>query len=336
MREHKKNVIALFVICLLLVPTFIYGASIKAMEGQEPLQTVQKTAEKKVLQKITVLPRNVELTKGATEAQFKEKITVSAYFKGDKAPQVVTDYTTNFGQIKDQTGNKTVKVQYTVDGCCKQAKVCVTFCKDSGPTVPTTSPSPSPTVTPETTPSPSPSATPDTGDDGIGKSMTPYISGYPDGTFRPNQPTTREEFASMLAHIVTGNKIPTNLENVYKDVENSRYSNAAIAYLTKEGVISPDKDGNFRPADAITKSEGKAMLEALSSYIKDQDTHWPLLKNKISRAEAVVMLNKMFDVDCESVDTTKPNFSDINEDTPHYAEIICATRGKAQPRVEAK
>jgi hypothetical protein len=84
------------------------------------------------------------------------------------------------------------------------------------------------------------------------------ISGYPDGTFRPNNPITRAEFVSILVkalQLTAYNPATPDFNDVargdwfYNSVENAVYAGIAKGY-----------GGAFKPNDPITREEMAAIL----------------------------------------------------------------------------
>lgn len=120
--------------------------------------------------------------------------------------------------------------------------------------------------------------------------MTKYgfIKGYPDGSFKPNQPITRAEFASIAAKV-------SQVENAgagsFTDVDSNYWAYGDINKLVREGWIEGYEDGTFKPENEITRSESvtiankmqirypdKEYIDAkkalLESYTDLDETHW--------------------------------------------------------------
>jgi len=84
------------------------------------------------------------------------------------------------------------------------------------------------------------------------------ILGFPDGSFRPNSPITREQFAAMLTRAAA---IQTNGSLPYTDA--ASVSNWAYNYVYSvlySGFMHGDAIGTFRPHDKITRAEAAAAM----------------------------------------------------------------------------
>jgi polyhydroxyalkanoate synthesis regulator phasin len=91
------------------------------------------------------------------------------------------------------------------------------------------------------------------------------IGGFPNGTFRPNDEITREQFAAI---VVKALKLPTAVSGgkVFIDVPSTRWSAPAIAAASNAGLIGGFPDGTFKPADNITRAQALVILsKALGS-----------------------------------------------------------------------
>lgn len=315
MNEKTKSMILLFLISLVLIPSFIYGASAK-----NSVQTKEENV-KKVLTSIKVNPEKVEIPKGSDEKTFRNAIKVLAYYKKASEPTVVTNYVTNYEKLKNQTGSQRVTIKYTENGCTKKAVVCVTFCIPVEET-------PKPTTCPEST---KPTTTPPQNSGEDADINFPYISGYTDNTFKPNQAVTREELATMMARLITKNRIP-NETNQFSDVTANRFSTDAINYITRLGIMKPISADKFNPNGTVSYKEFQDIVSQLMPYIKDEKVTLPTGSGNLTRVQAVVAFNKLFSVQCGTSYTDSP-FTDINKNTPYYNDIVCATQSRIEPRL---
>ncbi|MDP4152097.1 MAG: S-layer homology domain-containing protein [Bacillota bacterium] len=86
------------------------------------------------------------------------------------------------------------------------------------------------------------------------------IDGFPDGTFKPDAPTSREQFAVMLDRILN---LPTTVDynqTFYSDVSSNIWSSSAIVRLSIASVIGGYPNGTFRPQIALSRAEASKLL----------------------------------------------------------------------------
>ena len=86
------------------------------------------------------------------------------------------------------------------------------------------------------------------------------ISGYPDGTFRPNNMITRAEFVVLVNNAMGYSK---SGYAYFSDVPNHYWGKNAIQTGVAAGYISGDGDGIFRPNDPVTRQEAAAMISRI-------------------------------------------------------------------------
>ena len=152
------------------------------------------------------------------------------------------------------------------------------------------------------------------------------VSGYPDGTFKPNNPVTRAEFTVMLAGAMKLEGTGAALTFTDHD-QIGRWARQAVAQAAQAGIVIGYSDGSFRPNAQITRAEMAMMIaRALKQQLNDNAStgfaddeaipQWAkgaveairklgivdgrganrfVPDEKASRAEAVVMLVRMLD-----------------------------------------
>lgn len=78
------------------------------------------------------------------------------------------------------------------------------------------------------------------------------MDGYPDGTFRPDAPITRAEFATVALAFAYD---PASASCSYTDVNANAWYYTYVAQATTYGWIGGYPDGTFRPNNSITRAE---------------------------------------------------------------------------------
>lgn len=111
------------------------------------------------------------------------------------------------------------------------------------------------------------------------------VTGYEDGTFRPNDPVSREELAMMLLRALmqlyptqfTGAKTTPEFyaanwleyanENYVDGWSGGYWASAALGWATMVGIFEGDGDGTLRPGDDLTRAEAAAVFSrTLATY----------------------------------------------------------------------
>jgi hypothetical protein len=84
------------------------------------------------------------------------------------------------------------------------------------------------------------------------------VSGYPDGTYRPNQYVTRAELAVMVLQGIYGTggsyTPPPAVGGIFTDID-GHWAEDWIETLAQEGITSGYGDGTFRPNNGVTRAE---------------------------------------------------------------------------------
>lgn len=78
------------------------------------------------------------------------------------------------------------------------------------------------------------------------------ITGYTDGTFKPDKNITREEASKIISEYI-GNSEVSESGNL-SDIEN-RWSTKFIKHLVSKGIVTGYTDGTFKPEKNITRAE---------------------------------------------------------------------------------
>lgn len=84
------------------------------------------------------------------------------------------------------------------------------------------------------------------------------IAGFPDNTFRPEQPVTRAQFAALINQAFSGQAIRSARN--FSDVPSGYWGQEAIQNAYRSGFLSGYPDGTFRPNQPITRTEAIVSL----------------------------------------------------------------------------
>lgn len=178
----------------------------------------------------------------------------------------------------------------------------------------------------------------------------PIISGYPDGTFKPDNPIKRVEVAAILSNTFLLSR--SDLSVLPKDVKETHWGKDYILNVISSGLMSGYNDGTFKPDEPLKRSEAAAIIfkilslsEYYGDYFKDiSNTYWAkgiigaVYKSgiisgyqdktfkgerSVTRVEFIVMLLKAIGRDGNLGDINK--FKDISQDHWAYKYILEAT-----------
>ncbi|MNI38145.1 Cellulosome-anchoring protein precursor [compost metagenome] len=187
-----------------------------------------------------------------------------------------------------------------------------------------------------------------------------YMTGYEDGSFRPEKSVSRAELAIMLDRLNTSR--PTSLKSTTASAEanvslldvNGHWAANSILHLTDEGILQGYPGGKFVPEGAVSRAEMAVTLsrwaglqsDSSKSFFTDISGHWAegaiavgveegWLKgyedgtyrpdDPVTRAESVVLLNRV-------LKRTIIPVSQLNDwiDVPNshwaYMDIMAASR----------
>ena len=96
------------------------------------------------------------------------------------------------------------------------------------------------------------------------------IVGYNDGSFQPNAPITRAEFAAIAVRFYQNNDVNYE-EGLFTDIDGSEWFADAIAAAYEHGIIGGYVDGSFQPNNQITRAEAAAIVNRTTDRFPDKD-----------------------------------------------------------------
>lgn len=86
------------------------------------------------------------------------------------------------------------------------------------------------------------------------------VSGYPDGTFKPNQSISRNEIASIFYQIEGGHDIG-DIKLTYHDLSDiPAWTLNGVKYMNKQGLMSGYENGTFRGQNQLTRAEAAVVI----------------------------------------------------------------------------
>ncbi|MBP3629482.1 MAG: S-layer homology domain-containing protein, partial [Anaerotignum sp.] len=94
-----------------------------------------------------------------------------------------------------------------------------------------------------------------------------FVTGYEDGTFRPNGKITRAELATIISNF---DELEPATENRFPDVE-GHWAEAYINSAAEKGWLSGYEDGLYRPNQYITRAETMSMINRVLNRRVDAD-----------------------------------------------------------------
>lgn len=84
-----------------------------------------------------------------------------------------------------------------------------------------------------------------------------YVSGYEDGSFRPNNKLTRAEMAVIMNKMLG---LTESAKNTYADVVSGKWYTDAVLHCVKSGVMTGYSDKVFGTSDTLTREQGAVIL----------------------------------------------------------------------------
>ena len=102
------------------------------------------------------------------------------------------------------------------------------------------------------------------------------ISGYPDGTFRPNAPITRAEFAAMIARF---DETATSADTPFTDIS-GHWAENAIGKAYGNGWVEGSSKTVFCPESNLTRAETATLLNRVLHRLPEKESD--LLANQIA------------------------------------------------------
>ncbi|MNI22632.1 Cellulosome-anchoring protein precursor [compost metagenome] len=183
----------------------------------------------------------------------------------------------------------------------------------------------------------------------------PYINGFVDGTFGPEKTVTRSQISAMLARNL-GTEYKGNGASSFMDADAKHWAFQEMEIVNQAGIMQGYTDGRFGAEDGITRAEMAVIVDrwmakqGKTNVSTDHDTIYTDLSNKhwayntimriqgygimegyqgnafkpnakLTRAEAVKILNRLFDRGPLYGVESPPSFIDVTSSHWAFYEI---------------
>ncbi|MCA0757498.1 S8 family serine peptidase [Paenibacillus sp. N4] len=89
-----------------------------------------------------------------------------------------------------------------------------------------------------------------------------WVKGYPDGSFKPDQPVTRAEMAFIIGY-ADGIKPKLPVVNPFDDVKRSAWSAPMLFAMKQSGIIEGIEDGLFKPNQKASRADFTVLLHRI-------------------------------------------------------------------------
>lgn len=101
------------------------------------------------------------------------------------------------------------------------------------------------------------------------------IGGYEDGSFQPNAPITRAEFAAIAVRFFEEDSVIYE-EGTFNDVVGGEWFANAVQAAKEHGIIGGYPDGSFQPNKSISRAEACSIVNRTLDRIPDEDHLLPV------------------------------------------------------------
>lgn len=94
------------------------------------------------------------------------------------------------------------------------------------------------------------------------------VNGYEDQFFRPLNPVTRSEMASMVSRALFLSPVDVHVQNIFidgKDIDSWAVDSVSRVYSAE--IVKGDIENKFRAKDKVTRAEGAAVISNILDYL---------------------------------------------------------------------
>ncbi|MGB3292914.1 MAG: S-layer homology domain-containing protein, partial [Phormidesmis sp.] len=167
-----------------------------------------------------------------------------------------------------------------------------------------------------------------------GLAQLDVISGFGDGTFKPNDPVTRAQFAAILRQSFLQSQ-PTTAQS-FRDVPANYWAANAISAARSAGFLSGYPDNTFKPNDRIVRVQA---LVSLANGLKYPASNSQSLSNykdaaavpAYARASTAAAAQANLVVSYPALDQISPNRAASRAEVAAFVYQALVKSGRAEP-----
>ncbi|MBW4541535.1 MAG: S-layer homology domain-containing protein [Myxacorys chilensis ATA2-1-KO14] len=162
------------------------------------------------------------------------------------------------------------------------------------------------------------------------------IAGFPDGTFKPDAPVTRAQFAAIVKNAFTSNQV--RVARGFGDVPAKYWATSAINKAYETGFMSGYPGGTFKPEQQIPKVQVLVSLSSGLNYTSTGNAATTLAAFRDSgeipdyaKTGVVAAAERNVVVNYPNVSFLNPNETATRADVAAYIHQALVNQGKLSP-----
>ena len=124
-----------------------------------------------------------------------------------------------------------------------------------------------------------------------------WISGYLDGTYKPNKPVTRAQAAKIISNFLE--LTPTNEKISFSDVDQNHWAFDVVRLVAQHKIMNGLGDGRFAPNATITRAQMAQILynagfysqsinNQINSFSDVDNNHWAYVAIETMKQEGIL------------------------------------------------
>ncbi|MEO3703914.1 DUF1565 domain-containing protein [Trichormus azollae] len=160
------------------------------------------------------------------------------------------------------------------------------------------------------------------------------IAGFPDGTFKPNDPVTRAEFATIITKALTPASRRTAIQ--FKDINSNFWAYGAIKSAYQSQFVAGYPDGTFKPQQQIPRVQALVALANGLNFTANNDsvlsfyTDAAQIPNYAMGSVAAATVGQLV-VNYPTVELLDPNRKATRAEIAAFVYQALVTIGRVQP-----